>query len=325
MRSWANQLREYYGNISITYPGGAPIGGAHNVAAVAGQSALTEYAGNANTIGSTSLAIGQTATGAATILARGAQSLTIGANAGGQISIASGGAITLATATTISTGGLTITAGGLSVSAGGASITGQTTITSNATVITDNTGLVMNAATGGAQGAGTINCAGVFVNGVAVGTPAAFSAFRTAALTRTSNATPTADPVLTVALAANTSYRFRCVVTISSSSAGGFAGAMGYSGTYNTTGGNGNFQTAYGRANSVWFNAAESGLANSMFNGSTTVTMQAGTNGGADFFIGEGMITTTGAGNLALFWAQNTSNATGTTLQAGSYLEVVQL
>lgn len=185
MRLFGNALQQYYGQITITPPA-ATVGlqlfsssttfaqsitvlsGGGGLATIAGAaiSALSEWAGNGNTAGSTSLAVGQSAAGASTILARGAQSLAIGVNAGGQITIASGGGITLATAvaasSTLSAVGLS-SSSGLTVSAGGASITG-------ALSISDSTGSVWGAPTGGAQGAGTINVAGnVFVNGVQLG------------------------------------------------------------------------------------------------------------------------------------------------------------
>lgn len=147
MRLFGNAIQQYYGQLTILAPPGNSalilLGSSANAAAIfqnggggaqfiqggAGVSAITEYAGNANTSGVSSLAVGQASAGGSVILARGAQSLSIGVNGGGQIAISATGALTF----------------------------------------TDTTGSVWGAATGGAKGSGTINCLGVFVNGVAVG------------------------------------------------------------------------------------------------------------------------------------------------------------
>jgi hypothetical protein len=127
MRNFGNNIKNWYGSVSINQVGdGNPL----NLLGAAGLSALGEFAGNGNVIGTSSLAVGQTAAGVSTILARGAQALNIGVNGGGQIALSSAGALT----------------------------------------VTDTTGSLWGAPTGGAQGSGTINAAGLFVNGVAVST-----------------------------------------------------------------------------------------------------------------------------------------------------------
>lgn len=168
MRLFGNAIQNYYGALAITLPPGTSWG----IGAAAANSSLLDLAGNANVLGTSSLAIGQSGAGVSTILARGAQQLQIGVNAGNQINISSAGAITLATAVSCSstlgvTGG--ITSAGLTVTANGASITGPIAM-NGAITITDTTGSVWGAATGGAKGSGTINATGLFINGVAVPT-----------------------------------------------------------------------------------------------------------------------------------------------------------
>jgi hypothetical protein len=337
MRSWANQLREYYGNISITYPGGAPIGGAHNVAAVAGQSALTEYAGNANTIGSTSLAIGQTATGAATILARGAQSLTIGANAGGQISVASTGAITIesTTGTAIAIGAngaaqLNINASGavslLSTStqtfqAGNNSGTLNIASTGAFNVV-DPTGSTWGTPTGGAQGASTINVAGgYFVNGVANGY-GSYVKTKASATSRTTTTTPANDPDLNVALPGAGTYVARIVWWGGAVAAAGLAYNINYSGTFTA-------------ATSGWYalNIDASSVTSSTFVGIANIqsTVTGATAGQITAsaqqgpFIIEIILVATGAGTLGMAWCQISSSASAATVENQSYMTVTRI
>ncbi len=107
MRSWANALQEYYGQLVITPAsngGFALIVNSVGLSAEAiqggvGIAALTEWAGNGNTAGTNSLSIGQTAAGVATILARGVQALNIGINGGGQLQIDSSGNVYVPTTT----------------------------------------------------------------------------------------------------------------------------------------------------------------------------------------------------------------------------------
>lgn len=87
MRLFANQYRQYYGPQQFNYAGGANLGGAHNIAAGAGIAALTEWAGNGNVVGTSSLSVGQSAAGAGAILQRGTNALAIG-NAQGTLTVA---------------------------------------------------------------------------------------------------------------------------------------------------------------------------------------------------------------------------------------------
>lgn len=56
----------------------------------------------------------------------------------------------------------------------------------------------------------------------------------------------------------------------------------------------------------------------------TTINVSGG--GGANgMAIIQGYVILTGSGNIVLRWAQNTSNATNTTLHAGTYLETIRV
>jgi hypothetical protein len=327
MRDWANQYKAFYGPISITAPIGGAVpalqiagnlaqpalqwinngGGGESAIGGAGVSALTDYAGNNNVVGTSSLAIGQTAAGVSTILARGAQALNIG-NANGTISMAAGGATTISS-------GLTITASGLTISAGGASITGATTIT-------DGTGTVWGSPTGGAQGANTINVAGgYFVNGVANGY-GSYVKTKASATSRTTTTTPANDPDLNVALPGAGTYVARIVWWGGAVAAAGLAYNINYSGTFTA-------------ATSGWYalNIDASSVTSSTFVGIANIqsTVTGATAGQITAsaqqgpFIIEIILVATGAGTLGMAWCQISSSASAATVENQSYMTVTRI
>lgn len=98
MRStFGNATDAAYGPLTINNPSGNgdPLtSGGFALLAPAGVKALMEIAGNGLVPGTSSLSVGQSAAGVATILARGAQALNIG-NASGTIAFGSAGALTI--------------------------------------------------------------------------------------------------------------------------------------------------------------------------------------------------------------------------------------
>jgi hypothetical protein len=326
MRDWANQYKAFYGPISITAPIGGAVpalqiagnlaqpalqwinngGGGESAIGGAGVSALTDYAGNNNVVGTSSLAIGQTAAGVSTILARGSQALNIG-NANGTISMAAGGATTISS-------GLTITASGLTISAGGASITGATTIT-------DSTGTVWGSPTGGAQGANTINVAGgYFVNGVSIGTLGTYFKQKATFTGRASTTVLTNDPDLAVALPGAGTYVARLVIFGGPGNVtGGIAFNINYSGTF-TAATSGWWYT--------WFNTTigNTSVGSDVSMSATVNNSQASFNTvnlGPTYI--DVVLVATGAGTLGFAWAQQTSNGVAADINNPSYMIVTRV
>jgi hypothetical protein len=168
MRLFGNAINNFYGQLNITVPSGITDG--LTISSAAGIASFAEFAGNGNTLGTNSLAVGQGAGGASQILARGAQALNIGVNGGGQIALSSAGALTITDTTGTQWGAPSGGAQGSgTINAVGLFVGGSAAMT-----LAGNQ--VMSGATGGAQGAGTINAAGLFVNGAAVPTSANYNA-----------------------------------------------------------------------------------------------------------------------------------------------------
>jgi fibronectin-binding autotransporter adhesin len=177
MRSWANQVRSYWGSISITGAAG------NNPLTINTTPSITAVAVSGAAASQLNILSAKQGAQAIWTLYQPASDTSIRLNNGAdQMVVSAVGLITAAGGLVATTGGITATAGGLTVSAGGASITGALTQSggaislTGATTITDSTGTQWGAPTGGAQGAGTINVAGgLFVNGASVATGGPFA------------------------------------------------------------------------------------------------------------------------------------------------------
>jgi len=135
---------------------------------------------------------------------------------------------------------------------------------------------------------------------------------------RASTTTQTADPDLTIALAANASYIINGYLGYANASAS--AGDLKYSFTApasNTTLWSSiRIDIASGTTTIAGPNAA--GTANNM-------TAQTSSTSDRSVHIFGTVITAGSTGNLTLNWAQNTSNATATIIRANSYLMVQRI
>lgn len=142
-------------------------------------------------------------------------------------------------------------------------------------------------------------------------------AYKSTATTRASTTTVTDDPDLTIALEANATYwveffikyaatttpQFKTQWSVPSGASGGRA-RHGVSSSVNDTTAGGPF------GDGSWGQHA------------FTTALTYGTRNSAAnqvFALESGFVTTTTAGNVALQWAQNTADASGTVVSAGSY------
>jgi hypothetical protein len=128
-----------------------------------------------------------------------------------------------------------------------------------------------------------------------------------ATTTRTNN-TLTIDPDLQVGLALGT-YAFELYIQNGGTMPGGFKFTMEYSGT--------DSEAVFSYVGNV--NGATATAAQTAFATNITVT----TSAAGDWYLIKGQISATGAGTLALYWAENSTNATGSQVTAGSYMKVV--
>jgi hypothetical protein len=184
--------------------------------------------------------------------------------------------------------------------------------------IASNGGLFMNGATGGSQGAGTINATGLYVNGVAVGSGST-TVYKPATATegRASSTTPTNSTQLTYAITATGTYQIECLVffyNVSSPTAG-VNFNINYSGTFTATSSPLQENSAINSVN------VASSVGNALFT-DTGVSNSASTPYG---FLIKGSITVTGTGTLAMAFAQNSASVNQTTLGIGSYLNVTKV
>jgi hypothetical protein len=138
-------------------------------------------------------------------------------------------------------------------------------------------------------------------------------AYKTADESVTSSATLQADDHLTVTLKAGRKYAFRFFcMTNPSLTVGGMD--IDLNGTATHTNIRGRVLVFYDDGTSAWqeFTAA-----------AAEMTLASGA--GLDHFVIEGTTEVNAAGTFLLRWAQNTSDATASTIKRGSYLEVIDL
>lgn len=145
-----------------------------------------------------------------------------------------------------------------------------------------------------------------------IGNPLSF--IKAAKTSRSANTTPSIDPDLQVSLLSG-SYRFQIWMTDFSSgtSAGGLAGRVTYSGTFSSG--------SWGMVGSGSNVANVSALGINSVSVGTFQTTQAG-NGN---MLISGAFVATSSGTFGLSWAQNTSNATASVLEVGSWMMITRV
>lgn len=182
-------------------------------------------------------------------------------------------------------------------------------------------GIAFGVPTGGDQGAGTLNCAGLFVNGVAVtpGTTVIVSKVATAIETRTSTTAQSNSSQLTYAIPVTGTYAIRAVAYLFMAVGPGYACGMNYSGSFTANSSMmGLFEVSSTPANfkQTQMNAVASNMINNTGNA---------TNGVPFVVVIEATLTATGTGTLAFNFAQQVSNINPTTLGIGSYMQVTKI
>ena len=175
-------------------------------------------------------------------------------------------------------------------------------------VFNDTAGMQLGSPTGGAQGANTLNVQGaVYQNGVPL-RPMYVAAVNVTNDTKTNNASMgSPDPLLSVAATAGT-YAYKAILNISGG-AGGIQSTVSTTGTYQANSGG---MICTGSINQAAINKL-SLTGNGINNGYAFATCASG-----DWLIYEGYCVLTSAGTVGVAWAQNSSNAAGTTLNPGS-------
>jgi hypothetical protein len=137
-------------------------------------------------------------------------------------------------------------------------------------------------------------------------------AVKTVDTARTSTTSATADPELTLAVAANATYQFALLLHYTGGTNGASDAQFGLSAPSGSTG------FSYCLRNQISGLTWNAALLNT-FGG----VVNAGTNGTSNpvGFIAQGSLKTSStAGQLACIWSQNTSSGTATTVKTGSYL-----
>lgn len=188
-------------------------------------------------------------------------------------------------------------------------------------------GVVFGAATGGAQGVGTINATGLFVNGVAVGAAAGTYAFvvKPADTSRASTTVIADDPDLQIAFAAGHVFdiEFGLEFNQTAGGTGGLSVAVRYSGAPTLT----TSALTFIRVSAGTYAMLNVNMAYGAGYGAGT---QIGDNGGAGtsytHHTGRMILSTVGgAGTLFLGWAQAVSDAHPSTVKSGSWLRYKQI
>lgn len=145
-----------------------------------------------------------------------------------------------------------------------------------------------------------------------VGRGIALVSYKVTATSRNNTTTLAIDPNLQVNLPASGIYAFQFSFALVGALSGGFQAQVQYSGTFS---GN-SLALAHGLINGAVYTQSANLIG-------TTLVATAAT--AADWLTIFGSLTVTGTGALALWWAQNSSNAANTTVQAGSFMTVTQL
>jgi hypothetical protein len=180
-------------------------------------------------------------------------------------------------------------------------------------------GLVVGAATGGDQGAGTINATQIYRNGTAFPTIQWTTAFKAADETITSDATLSMDASLRFSAAANTKYAFEIEVWFNTATAADFK--FGLDGPASPT-------LVYAHVDAIPPDDVSTTLSNSntkhaVFKSyeTTGISLTSTTQTAAGYVRMRGILQNgANAANCGFTWAQGTSDAGNTTVLAGSYI-----
>lgn len=205
-------------------------------------------------------------------------------------------------------------------------------------------GVVFGGATGGAQGAGSINATGLYVNGVPVGATLApvvgsgsatlsaagiqigqsYIVWRNSDLSRNTTVTLTSDPVLQFTNVPVGTYNIFIVTAFTTSG----SATQGYQLTVTNTAGTLTNSSVVG--NSICTSASSS--VTNLSGGTTTAfgAVYANIAVGVSSvwtgeFQGQGSFIVSGTATIAFQWAQSASSATNTILRAGSYMQITRV
>jgi hypothetical protein len=145
-----------------------------------------------------------------------------------------------------------------------------------------------------------------------------------AATSRTSTTTVSDDPDLTFTLAANSMYFVEFFIKYSTP---GASGTAGFKTQWTVPSGAGGNRTALGPGSTQTDSGADNISVHSGVHGFTTAVTYGsrGTTSNQLMAIETALVTTTSSGTCALQWAQQTSNASATTVAADSFMRVTQL
>lgn len=184
--------------------------------------------------------------------------------------------------------------------------------------IANNGGIFMAGATGSSQGVGTINATGLFINSIAV--PSVQKSVKAALTARASTVTLTNDPDLAIAIAAAGTYEVQMVVYVYNTGSATIGAQLGvnYSGTFTAA------SSVVSFLGGVSPLAGSGGITAAVNSALVAGNCGSAINTGSALLI-TGVLTATGAGTVALAWAQNSSNATATNVGAGSYMIVTKI
>ena len=140
---------------------------------------------------------------------------------------------------------------------------------------------------------------------------------------RTSTTTAADDPELTFPLEANSTYLVEFAVKYNTP---GPSGTAGFKTIWTVPAGAGGSRTALGPGSTQTNSNADNISMRSGVHGYTTEVAYGSRNSTSQLALWESaVVTTSNAGTCALAWAQQTSNATATTVLGGSYMRITQL
>jgi hypothetical protein len=290
MRNFGNDIKNYYGTLSITAP--------------TGLTALTVSGGIASDLINNSGLIGC----AGLLQVTGSGTTGIALSAGTEI-FNSGSAGVIQAYNRSTSVYLPMTVSGSTVSL---NVSGTTALTMAA-----NQGAVFGAATGGSQGAGTVNATGLYVNGVAVSSSSGSVDSVLSSNFTVNNTTTLAASGLSVTLSSTGYYQFE--TTLLTNAVSSSSGAK-----FQLTGGTATISTVQSLLESGSVNGTSVPPQLTNMVSSATALTSVGTTG-SDVLIIKGTINCTATGTVILEFAQNTAIASNTSLVAGSFIKFSKL
>lgn len=197
---------------------------------------------------------------------------------------------------------------------------GQVTLTLNgaagfSALQVNVTGVQVGAPTGGDQGLGTINVAGgYYVNGVLSGFGSVVVKTVTALESRTSTTVPANSIYLTYAIPGAGTYRIRALGAIATAGTGGLSANLNFSGTSTSS----VVDLSFG-------GGSLSGFGGSIASATTTVQITGNGNSNNWILVADATLIATGAGTVAVAFAQGTSNVSPVSLAVGSTMTVERI